>query len=209
MKKTSILIILFVFPLVAYLFFASGINNFGVLPTLNDQVKELPLNKENVQFEDHISILSILGSDLEFKKANAFNLNQKIYKRFYEFKDFQFVVLVSESARLQVEAILSELESLGDNSKWNFVYLEESQIQELYSSLETVEDLDANAATNHVFIIDKNRSQRGRTTEDEKHPLPSYDATSIATLTNIMIDDVKILLAEYRLALKRNNADRK
>ncbi len=50
--------------------------------------------------------------------------------------------------------------------------------------------------------------QRGREQDDEKHPYPSYDATSVATLTNIMIDDVKILLAEYRLALKRNNANR-
>ncbi len=208
MKKTSILIILFVFPLVAYLFFASGINNFGVLPTLNEQLKELPSNEQEVVLKDHISILSFLGSDLEYKKANAFNLNQKIYKRFYEFKDFQFVVLVTESARKEVQEILAELETLGDTTKWKFVYLEASQIQEIYSSLTTVERLDSNTATNHVFIIDKDLKQRGREKDDEKHPYPSYDATSVATLTNIMIDDVKILLAEYRLALKRNNADR-
>lgn len=208
MKKTSILIILFVLPLVAYLFFASGINNFGVLPTLNEQVKELPSNEQGVVLKDRISILSFLGSDLEYKKANAFNLNQKIYKRFYEFKDFQFVVLVTESARKEVEEILAELETLGDTTKWKFVYLEASQIQEIYSSLATVERLDSNSATNHVFIIDKDLKQRGREKDDEKHSIPSYDATSVATLTNIMIDDVKILLAEYRLALKRNNADR-
>lgn len=208
MKKTSILIILFVFPLVAYLFFASGINNFGVLPTLDDHVNELPSNDEGIQLKDHISILSFLGSDLQYKKANAFNLNQKIYKRFYEFKDFQFVVLVTESARDAVDEIVSELETLGDTTKWKFVFLEASQIQEIYSSLAIVESLDSNNATNHVFIIDKDLRQRGREQDDEKHPYPSYDATSVATLTNIMIDDVKILLAEYRLALKRNNADR-
>ncbi len=208
MKKTSILVILFVFPLVAYLFFASGINNFGVLPTLDDQVNELPPNDEGIVLKDHISILSFLGSDLQYKKAIAFNLNQKIYKRFYEFKDFQFVVLVTESAREAVDKIVLELETLGDASNWNFVFLEAYQIEEIYNSLETKEILDMNSATNHVFIIDKDLRQRGREKDDEKHPYPSYDATSVATLTNIMIDDVKILLAEYRLALKRNNATR-
>lgn len=208
MKKTSILVILFVFPLVAYLFFASGINNFGVLPTLDDQVNELPPNDEGIVLKDHISILSFLGSDLQYKKANAFNLNQKIYKRFYEFKDFQFVVLVTESAREAVDKIVLELETLGDTSNWKFVFLEAYQIEEIYNSLETKEILDRNSATNQVFIIDKELRQRGREKDDEKHPYPSYDATSVATLTNIMIDDVKILLAEYRLALKRNNATR-
>lgn len=30
-----------------------------------------------------------------------------------------------------------------------------------------------------------------------------YDATSVADLNNKMIDDVKVILAEYRLALKK------
>ena len=29
MKKTFVLVVLFILPIVAYLFFASGINNFG------------------------------------------------------------------------------------------------------------------------------------------------------------------------------------
>ena len=32
-----------------------------------------------------------------------------------------------------------------------------------------------------------------------------YNATEVSLLTNTMIDDVKILLAEYRMALKKNN----
>lgn len=207
MKKTVVLVILFIFPLVAYLFFASGINNFGVLPVIKEQAIELPSNTNSIQLEDHITVLGFLGSDLEFKKANAFNLNQKLYKRFYEFVDFQFVILVTESAREEVEVILSELQPLvEDTTKWKFVYLEPSQINAIYSSLETVETLDSNSATNHVFIIDKNKRQRGRNADDKEYRLPSYDATSVATLTNTMIDDVKIILAEYRLALKRNNS---
>jgi hypothetical protein len=36
-----------------------------------------------------------------------------------------------------------------------------------------------------------------------------YNTTSASDLHNDMMDDVKIILAEYRLALKRNNANRK
>jgi hypothetical protein len=39
--------------------------------------------------------------------------------------------------------------------------------------------------------------------------LYGYDSTDIAELADKMKDDVKIILAEYRLALKKNNADRK
>ena len=35
-----------------------------------------------------------------------------------------------------------------------------------------------------------------------------YDAASPSDLYNEMADDVKVILAEYRLALKRNNAKR-
>ena len=36
-----------------------------------------------------------------------------------------------------------------------------------------------------------------------------YDAGSVADLSNVMEDDVKVILAEYRLALKKYKADRK
>ena len=36
-----------------------------------------------------------------------------------------------------------------------------------------------------------------------------YDARSVADIHNNMVDDVKVILAEYRLALKKYNADRK
>jgi hypothetical protein len=39
--------------------------------------------------------------------------------------------------------------------------------------------------------------------------LYGYDIRSVAVLNNKMEDDVKVLLAEYRLALKKNYADRK
>ena len=40
-KKFLVLGILFIFPLVIYLFFASGINNFARLPILTEEVSEI------------------------------------------------------------------------------------------------------------------------------------------------------------------------
>ena len=59
-----------------------------------------------------------------------------------------------------------------------------------------------------VIIIDKDRSHRGRKGKDRDGNLEykeSYNTTSAADLHNDMSDDVKIMLREYRLALKRNN----
>ena len=91
-KKYVVLGILFVFPIVIYLFFASGINNFAKLPILTKNLPEInswkTLRGDPVQFQDRITVIGFWGNDLESKKSDAFNLNQKIYKRFYEFKDF-------------------------------------------------------------------------------------------------------------------------
>ena len=78
-KKFLVLGILFVFPLVIYLFFAAGINNFARLPILTEQVNDIDqwktLRGESLQFENNISIVGFWGNDLTLRKADAFNLN--------------------------------------------------------------------------------------------------------------------------------------
>ena len=104
-KKFLVLGILFVFPLVIYLFFASGINNFARLPILTEEVNEIKdwstLRGENHQFDKKISIVGFWGNDLLLRKGDAFNLNQKIYKRFYQFDDFQFVMVVENGQEVR------------------------------------------------------------------------------------------------------------
>ncbi len=208
MKKTLVLVILFIFPIVAYLFFASGITNFGKLPILTQNVQDIKVYKSELTFKDKITVLGFLGNDVDLKKGNAFNLNQKIYKRFYEFNDFQFVMVLPSGTENKVEDLKTELNELADVSKWNFVFLAPDEIQTLFSSLKTNLNLDGNYSTSYVFIIDKDTSLRGRDKEEGQEVLYGFDATSVAELNNKMIDDVKIILAEYRLALKKNNAKR-
>lgn len=206
MKKTFVLIVLFVLPLVAYLFFASGVNNFGILPILTENIDDINSLDSTTTLQDKITILGFLGKDAELKKGNAFNLNQKIYKPFYEFNDFQMVMVMPEGTNTVVEEIKLELGNLTDISKWKFLYADDTVIQGFFNSLKTDIQLDENLGTPYVFIIDKDRNLRGRKNDEEEGTKYGFNTNSVAELNNKMEDDVKIILAEYRLALKKNNA---
>lgn len=208
MKKAFVLIILFVFPVVAYLFFASGVHNFGRLPVLTENVKDVSAFDSNVTLDNKITILGFLGTDVDFKKGNALNLNQKVYKDFYKFNDFQFVMIMPKGTEQNVEILKKELSELAAIDKWKFVFAEPNEVKGVFESLKTDLNLDDNYSTPYVFIIDKDKSLRGRNKEEDHKTIYGFDATSVAELTNKMIDDVRIILAEYRMALKKNNANR-
>ncbi|QBA63315.1 hypothetical protein [Muriicola soli] len=208
MKKTFVLIVLFILPLVAYLFFASGVNNFGRLPILTEQVQDLTDIDPEVSLQDKITILGFLGKDADLRKGNAFNLNQKIYKRFYEFHDFQLVMVMPYGTEEVVEDIKQELNQLTDASNWIFIYADDSEIERIFSSLKTDISLNNEMGTPYVFIVDKDRNLRGRKEDEDVGTKYGFNTNSVAELNNKMEDDVKIILAEYRLALKKNNAER-
>ena len=106
MKKYIVLAVLFVFPLVVYLFFASGVNHFAKLPVLTQNIDEIGAYSE-AQFKDKITVLGFFGNSLNDKKALALNLNQKIYKRFYQDEIRFFVnVFVSWLGLLKVKYMI-------------------------------------------------------------------------------------------------------
>ena len=190
--------------MVAYLFFASGINNFAKLPVLTNNIEELELITKK-EFNNKISILLFLGNDIEKREGDALNLNQKIYKRFYQFKDFQFIS-ISPLGNENKSKLLKEKLSSGTNTdmkNWSFIHLEKDKINELFLSLNTNLELDENLSSPYAYIIDKFSSLRGR--DDSDGIKFGYDSRSVADINNNMLDDVKIILAEYRLALKKNN----
>ena len=207
-KKYIVLTILFILPLVAYLFFASGVNNFAKLPVLNENIENIS-DYSNIDFKDKISILIFIGNNIEGRQGDALNLNQKIYKRFYQFDDFQFVVISPIGLEKPAEDLKNKLES-GTNTdmkKWNFIFLKTDMISKVYNSLGSNFDLDSNYGSPYVYIVDKNKSLRGR--NDDNVIKSGYDSRSVADLNNFMVDDVKVILAEYRLALKKNGITRK
>ena len=208
-KKYFVLVILFVFPIVIYLFFASGKNNFALLPILTEEVNEIneweTLSGEVVNFKNNISILGFWGSEISVKRGDALNLNQKIYKRFYQFEDFQFVMILQKGEQEKVIDLKEALrEGAGtDLVKWKFVFGTSEQIQSLFNSLKSPLELSAGLSSPYVFIIDKDRNLRGR--DDYQGMLYGFNSQSVADINNKMIDDVKVILAEYRRAWKKYN----
>jgi hypothetical protein len=204
MRKYIVLTILFVLPLVVYLFFASGINHFAQLPVLTKSVENVS-DYSSETFKNKITILGFFGSNLQDKHGDALNLNQKIYKRFYQFKDFQFLMIQPEGTDSLVTDLKNDLKSGTDTDliNWKFVSLKNDQLKSVFNSLETDISLDSNNGTPYVFIVDRDANLRGR--DDEDGIKYGYDSRSVADINNNMLDDVKVILAEYRMALKKNN----
>ena len=208
MKKNVVLFVLFVLPLVVYMFFASGVTQFGKLPVLSGPIADLTSFDTEVKLQDRITILGFLGSNPDRKKGNLFNLNQKIYKPFYEFKDFQIVMLAPRGTEAQTDEILNQLSDFTDTRNWHFVFGSDAQIAKFFTGLQSDLELDETGGSPYVFIIDKDLMLRGRTEDEEQGTKFGFDATSVSDLNNKMKDDFKIILAEYRLALKKNQAGR-
>ena len=210
-QKYLILGFLFFFPIFVYVFLSTGINNFAKLPVLTENVTDIENiegNSANVSFKNKISIVAFWGGDVNSKKSEALNLNQKIYKRFNEFQDFQFVLLHNKNDNEAIENLKSDLVSgVGTDLKnWNFIPTTQSNIKMIFDSFKTNIELDNSFSTPYVFIVDRNLSLRGRDDDEDIGMLFGFNSQSVAEINNKMVDDVKIILAEYRLALKKNDS---
>jgi hypothetical protein len=209
-KRNIVLFALFIVPLLFYIFLSLGINNFAKLPVLTENVIDVSSISKKHQFDKRISIVAFLGTNVEEAKGELFNLNEKIYKPFYGFKDFQLIVIASSKSKEDAEKLQKEIGAYTNMIKWNFVFASDTEIEVLYDSFKTNQSLDKSLHSSKAFIIDKNGNLRGRTDDEDSAggKLFGYNMKSVAELNNKMKDDVKVVLAEYRLALKKNNADR-
>ena len=165
-KKFTILGILFLLPITAYLFFSSGVNNFAKLPVLTKGVLEIHQfeseNKVKKELQNHLTILCFFGNDLELTQSNAFNLAHKIYKKNYQFKDLQFIILTPRGTEPQIQNLKEKLSEIENPENWNFVFGDTTEIQKVFNSLGSNYRLNKNFASNQVFLIDKERNLRGR-----------------------------------------------
>lgn len=212
MKKNIVLFVLFVLPIVAYLFFASGVNSFTKLPTITPKIADLgnwkSLKDEKVTLNNKITILGFSGSEILKNRGNFFNLNEKIYQRYNGFKDLQFVVVCPLGTEKDALKIEESLGAFTDVSGWHFVFASPQEIKTFYDQLHLKGKLDKNLGTSNVYIVDKERNLRGRkgTTKDNKDEYKEgYDTFHPSELSNEMLDDFKIILYEYRAALKKNH----
>jgi hypothetical protein len=210
-RSTIILSILFFGPLLFYIFLLTGTNNFAKLPVLTTGVDDVTslqaeVSNERISLDGNISILCFLGRNPLDHKTNALNLNEKIYKHFFGFKGFQFIVVLPEGSREDALQLRKELGATYDVSQWHFLFGSDEQVLDMFESLETSTGLDENLYTPDAFIIDRDMNLRGRNDDDD---MPDgmrygYNAESISTVHQEMVDDVKVVVAEDRLALKKN-----
>lgn len=207
MKKNIVLFILFILPIVAYLFFASGVNSYTKLPIINPKISDLgnwkTQKNEKVSLNGKITILGFSGSEVLKNRGNYFNINAKIYQRYHKFKDLQFVIICPFGTENDVQAIVTALSANSDVSEWKFVFAQPEEIKKYYDKLSLENQLGADFGSPNIYIIDKERNLRGRKGEDDYKE--GYNAFHPSELSNHMLDDFKVILYEYRAALKKNN----
>ena len=218
MKNKLVLISLFILPIAIYLVFSTASHNSLFLPTISKNNQEIPsdwssLDGTKQAMKGKITVLGFVGTEVITNRGNFFNLNQKIYNKYKGFKDFQMIMVVPLGKEKECQQIIDELAPItGDMSGWKFVFSTPEKIQGFYDSYKLNGQLDENKGTPAVIIVDKELNHRGRNGKNRKGEnefKESYNTISAADLHNEMTDDIKIILREYRLALKKNKNERK
>ena len=212
-KKRVVLFLLFIFPLICFLILSTGTNNFTKLPIVTKNVIELSTIDINKSFKGNISIVCFLGNDLENNKGGFFNLNEKIYKKFIDYNNFQIIAIYPEGKEEEAKKLKKEISAFTDMVKWNFIAASEAQINNLHTSFNSKDTL-TNLYSNKAYLIDKNGDLRGRIKDEDSFDgkLFGYNLKSVSVLNAKLKDDVKVLYYEYYAAFKdknKNKADRK
>jgi hypothetical protein len=210
-KKKVVLGVLFLLPIAIYMFFATGVNNFGKLPVLVENVKNVnsfkDLNGKPVTLENKITVLGFFGKTPLETKAYTYNLAHKIYKKNHEYKEFQFLILLPEEARNGAKILTAKISEIAPTKAWTYAFGTPEAIEEVFASLKSGYSLDTSLSSEYVFVIDKDTHLRGRN-DDEDIPdglVYGYNSADIGDINNRMSDDVKVVLAEYRRETKANS----
>ena len=216
-KKAFVLTVLFFLPVLFLLFLYPSKHNYKTLDVIKKNIPELTSvfdkDDQNLRLEDHLTVLGFLG-DMPMEDAIlALNLKELVYDKFRGFKRFQVIILVPESAKNQVLLLEKELNQYEYLNYWKFGFATYKDILSIYQELNTVSALDSSLRTSNVFLIDRERNQRGRFDDRDKselkknapvYGLSSYDCLDISILKNKMSEDMRILFTEYRQKRKGN-----
>jgi len=217
LKKPFVLTVLFFLPVLFLLFLYPSKHNYKTLDILKKDLPELTnfvdKNGDDLRLESHLTVLGFLGETPMDDAILALNLKELVYDKFRGFKRFQIVVLVPESAKAQVALLEKELNQYEFLEYWKFGFGSKEDVLAAYQELKISAVLDASIKTSDVFIIDKERNQRGRLDDRDKNEikrnspifgLSSYDCLEVSVLKNKMSEDVRILFTEYRQKRKGN-----
>jgi len=200
-SKKFVIVVLFALPLVAYLFFLNGEHHFETLPVVTENVKEIDdfklVKGTATQLKDSVTIITFLG-------------NQPYERLFHGFNTFQLISILPESGVVDVEQIVAQMGETTDLQDWHFLKGTNEQVQELYDSFKTEDNLNTDLSSDYAFVIDVERNLRGRDDDEieDSGVVYGYNTRTAAQLNKRMIDDMRVLLAEYRFAFKKNRDEK-
>mgnify|MGYP000327032320 CR=1 FL=1 len=214
-QKRIVLFLLFVFPLICFLLLSTGENNFTKLDVISSDVKDIALISptSNTTFKDNISVVCFLGNEINKSESGILNLDEKVYKKFLDYKKFQVIAIYPQQRKPEADELIKKISKFTNMQNWKFIGMSESQIKELYTSFKVLKPL-VNMYSQKAFIIDKFGKLRGRKNDGKEKDelLSGYDLNSISELNDKLKDDLKVLYYEYYAAFKernKNKADRK
>ena len=216
-RKWIILGILFLLPVIFLLFLYPSTHNYNTLDIVNEDIVETDLlnfiDNRKTNFEGNITILNFLGDMPVENITGTLNLKELVYDKFKGFKKFQIISIASSNSEKLLESVKKELLKSDELKYWFFATTSDEEINKIYSSLRSQNELDSSNYTSQVFIIDKQRNQRGRIDDrgDDQiennidlFGLYSYNSIIVSEIKKKMNDDIRILFTEYRQKRKGN-----
>ena len=216
-RKWIILGILFLLPVIYLLFLYPSTHNYNTLDIVNEDIKEIDflnfIDESKTTLEENITILNFLGNKPLENITGAMNLKELVYDKFKGFKKFQIISISHTNSENSLKNVKKELIKSDDLKYWFFATASDEKIKEIYNSLRSSSQLDSSNYTSQVFIVDKQRNQRGRIddrNDDEIENninlfgLYSYNSVIVSEIKKKMNDDIRILFTEYRQKRKGN-----
>ena len=206
MKKFWVLFSLFILPLVFYLFLSKGIYKYANLPILTNKVLNTnTISNSDATFTNQLTVVCFLGTNIQEGKASLFNLNQTIYKRYFQKPYFKVTAIIPAGMEDEYKATLDELTVFTNTKSWNFLYVKPDKIDALFNSFETPFELNQNYFTKYAFIVDRESRLRGRKDDEDTKDgkLYGYDMTSVAVLKNKMKDDIDIIYYQLKKSAEK------
>lgn len=213
LQRNLILGVLFFLPVTFLLFLYPAQHNYNTLDIVKAQVDELAVNTNQVTLKNNITIVNFPGKNPLNNLIAVSNLKELIYDKFKGFKKFQVVSVMPKEAEVYLPKLKQELINYDELKYWQFVFLTETEIEQLFLSLHSEEPLQTDLSSPHVFIVDKELSQRGRIDDREDKdiqknkpifPLYSYNTVEVKETKDKLSDDLRILFTEYRQKRKGN-----
>ena len=216
-RKWIILGILFLLPVIFLLFLYPSTHNYNTLDIVNEDIVETDLlnfiDNRKTNFEENITILNFLGDNPVENITGTLNLKELVYDKFKGFKKFQIISIASLNSEKLLESVKKELLKSDELKYWFFATTSDEEINKIYSSLRSQNELDSSNYTSQVFIIDKQRNQRGRIDDRGDYQIEknidlfglySYNSIIVFEIKKKMNDDIRILFTEYRQKRKGN-----